>query len=306
MKTALIHFFGSPDVVAIGEAVPRDLKPYEASVRVEVAGLNPLDVKIIAGYLQQVFPVTFPYAPGTDFSGVIDAVGAEVKNLKRGDRVVGRTAPGEGGAFAKNLMIAATDLFIIPAGMSFEQAAALPTAFGTSRQSLFDVGHLQPGQRVLIHAGAGGVGSMAVQQAHHAGAYVIATASAQNIALVKGLGADEVIDYRSQDLTNVRNIDLVLDTIGGETLKKSWSVLADSGRIATLVEFGIKPQGAHAGESVFFESASPYLGQAIKMFTAGQLQIIIDSIFPLDDARSALEKLTTGHARGKILIRASV
>lgn len=303
MKTALINAFGHPDVVTISEVSLRDLQPDEAVVSVEVAGANPLDLKIFAGYMQQVFPVEFPYVPGTDFSGVVDAVGADVTHLSPGDRVFGRTAPDAGGAFGRNLVITAADLCVIPSEMSFEQAAALPTAFGTARQALFDVGHLRQGERVLIHAGAGGVGSMAVQQAHHAGAHVIATASARNVELVKSLGANEVIDYRTEDFTQVRDIDLVLDTIGGETLEKSWSVLSAGGRIASLVEFGIKSKLGRMGEFVFFASATPFLPEAIRQFQAGHLQVITDSIFSLGDVRSALEKLATGRACGKVLVR---
>lgn len=303
MKTALINAFGGPDVVMISEVHMNDVQPGDAVVRVEVASANPLDLKVIAGYMQQVFPVEFPYVPGTDFSGVIETVGSEVTNLRPGDRVFGRSPPSVGGAFGRNLVIAATDLCVIPPEMSFEQAAALPTAFGTARQALFDVGHLRQGQRVLIHAGAGGVGSMAVQQARHAGAHVIATASARNVELVKSLGADEVIDYRTEGFTQVRDIDLVLDTIGGETLEKSWSVLSAGGCIASLVEFGIKSRGGQAGEFVFFASATPFLPEAIGQFRGGHLQVITDSIFPLDEVRLALEKLATGHACGKILVR---
>lgn len=305
MKAAFVSAFGGPDVVTIGQAGLRKLQPHEVAVRVEAVGVNPLDLKMIAGYMQQVFPIEFPYVPGTDFSGVVEAAGAQVVNMKPGDRVIGRTVPSAGGAFARNLVIPAADLSVIPAQMSHEQAAALPTAFGAARQGLFDAGHLQRGQRVLIHAAAGGVGSMAVQQAHHAGAYVVATASARNIELVKSLGADEVIDYRIQDFTQVRAIDLVFDSLGGETLEKSWSVLRAGGRIASLVEFGIQPRDGKTGEFVFFESATPFLPEAIRMFQAGLLQIITDSIFPLDEARSALETLATGHARGKVLIRTS-
>ena len=305
MKAALIHAFGGPDVVTIGPSSLRKLQPQEVTVRVEAAGVNPLDLKIIAGYVRQFFPIEFPYVLGTDFSGVVEAVGPRVTNLSPGDRVLGRTAPGAGGAFARNVVITATDLCVIPPEMSLEQAAAVPTTFGTARQALFDVGHLQRGQRVLIHAAAGGVGSMAVQQAHHAGAHVTATASAANLELVKSLGADEVIDYRTQDFTRLRNIDLVLDTVGGQTLEKSWSVLRPGGRIATLVEFGIKPTIGHTGEFAFYAGATPFLPQAIQQFQAGQLQIITDSIFPLEEARSALEKVATGHARGKVLIRLS-
>ena len=253
--------------------------------------------------MQQVFPIAFPYVPGNDFSGVVEAVGAPLAHLQPGDRVFGRSTPGAGGAFAQRLVIAACELCAIPSGMSFEQAASLPTAFGTARQALFDVGRLQPGQRVLIHAAAGGVGSMAVQQAHLAGAYVIGTASAGNVERVKSLGADEVIDYRTQDFTQLRDIDLVLDPIGGETLEKSWQVLRDGGRIATLVAFGIESRNGRIGEAVFFQSATPALPEAVRQFQAGQLQIVTDSIFPLEDTRAALEKLATGHARGKVLIR---
>jgi NADPH:quinone reductase-like Zn-dependent oxidoreductase len=255
--------------------------------------------------MQQFFPIQFPYVPGTDFSGVVEAIGSQVTHLRPGDRVLGRTAPSAGGAFARQLTIPAASLRVIPAQMSFEQAAALPTTFGSAWQVLHEVGHVQRGERVLIHAAAGGVGTMAVQLAHHAGAHVIATASARNAGLVKSLGADEVIDYRTQDLGQVRDIDLVIDVIGGVTLDRSWAVLRAGGRIATLTEPGIKPRNGHVGEFVFFADAAPFLPEAIRMFEAGRLQIITDSIFPLEEARAALEKLATGHARGKILIRLS-
>jgi len=305
MKTAFITTFGAPDVLTIGERPLRAPQPTEVTVRVEAAGVNPLDVKMMAGYMQQVFPVELPYVPGTDFSGVVDSVGVQVTHLKPGDRVVGRTAPSAGGAFAQSLVVSADDVCLIPAEMSAEQAAALPTAFGTAQQALFNVGQLKRGERVLVHAAAGGVGSMAVQLAHQAGAHVIATASGKNIDLVKSLGADEVIDYRQHDFATTRDIDLVIDTVGGDTLARSWSVLRAGGRIATLVEFGIKPTNGHAGQFVFFASASPFLLQAMSLFQQGQLQIITDSIFPLDEARSAVEKVATGHARGKVLIRMS-
>lgn len=303
MKAAVIETFGNPGVVTIGEASVRPLGLDEALVRVEATGLNPLDLKIIAGYMQQVFPIAFPYVPGTDFSGVIEAVGTQVTHVRPGDRVVGRTAPGAGGALAAQVTIAAADLCVVPGKMSFEQAAALPTAFGTAWHALFDVGQLQRGQRVLVHAAAGGVGSMAVQQARHAGAYVIATASSGNHALLRELGADELIDYRTEDFTRLHDIDLVLDTIGGETLERSWSVLGPGGRIASLVEFGIEPRDGHAGEFVFFKSATPFLPEAMRLFEAGQLQIVIDAIVGLDEARSALERLATGHAKGKVVVR---
>jgi 2-desacetyl-2-hydroxyethyl bacteriochlorophyllide A dehydrogenase len=303
MKTASISLFGGPEVVTLGNLELSKPGADEVVVRIEVASVNPLDLKIIAGYMQPVFPVELPYTPGTDFSGIVSSVGEQVTHLKSGDRVFGRSSPTAGGAFAQQLIIAATELCLIPASMSFEQAAALPTSFGTARQALFEVGQLKPGQRVLIHAAAGGVGSMAVQLAHLAGAYVIATASARNVELVNGLGADEAIDYRTQDFSTLRDIDLVLDTVGGPTLESSWSALGKGGRIATLVEFDIESREDHAGEVVFFASATPYLKEAVRHFSAGELQVVTDSIFALDETRAALEKVATGHACGKVLIR---
>lgn len=303
MKTASISVFGGPEVVTLHHLDLSKPGVDEVLVGVEAASVNPLDLKIIAGYMQPVFPVELPYTPGTDFSGIVSSVGEQVSHLKPGDRVFGRSTPTAGGAFARQLIIAATELCLIPASMSFEQAAALPTTFGTAQQALFEVGQLKPGQRVLIHAGAGGVGSMAVQLAHLAGAYVIATASARNIERVKSLGADEAIDYRSEDFTTLRDIDLVLDTVGGLTLESSWSVLGKGGRIATLVEFDIEPREDHAGEAVFFASATPYLQEAVRQFSAGQLQVVTDSIFTLEETRAALEKVATGHACGKVVIR---
>jgi NADPH:quinone reductase-like Zn-dependent oxidoreductase len=303
MKNALIKTFGSPDVVEEGERTLPAIQPHEVVVRVEAASVNPLDVKIIAGYMQAIFPVDLPYVPGTDFSGVVESVGEQVSDLQPGDRVVGRTAPSAGGAFAKALVIAASELCVIPPQMSFEQAAALPTAYGTAALALFEVGRLRRNQRVLIHAGAGGVGSMAVQLAHLAGCHVIATASAKNIERVKSLGADEVIDYRTQSLEHVRDIDLVLDTLGDDTLEASWHVLGAGGRIASLVDFDITSRDEHAGEFVFFSTAVPFLPKAIEQFQAGDLQVLIDSTFPLAEARGAVEKVATAHACGKVLIR---
>jgi len=303
MKSAILHTFGGPDVVTVGEATARVAQMNEVAVRVEAAAVNPLDLKIIAGYMQQVFPIELPYIPGTDFSGVIESVGAQVTHLKPGDRVVGRIQPAVGGAFANQVVIDAASVVVMPEGMSFEQGAALPTVFGTASQALFEIGALQRGETVLIHAGAGGVGSMAVQLAREAGARVIATASARNHELVRSLGADEVIDYRTQDISRLRDVDLVIDTIGADSLEKSWGVLRAGGRIATTVEFSIAARDGHAGTFVFFADAARFLPQAMHLFEQGSLQIITDTIFKLEDVRFALERQAAGHACGKLIVR---
>lgn len=303
MKAFQVNNFNGPQSGGMVETPVQTLKADEVRVSLRAASVNPLDVKILAGYMESVFPVQFPYTPGTDFSGQVEAVGAEVTALQPGDRVVGRMEPGRGGAFAQQLTIKASDLCKIPNTMSFEQAAALPTAYGTAHLALLRVANLRKNQRVLIHAGAGGVGSFAIQIAKQAGAYVIATASAANSALLKELGADEVIDYRTENFASLNNIDVVLDSIGGETLERSWSVLHEVGIIATLADFAIKPKGTKRGEFVFFKEAITALPLAIEKFERGQLQILLDVIYNLDETRSALEKVATGHARGKVIVR---
>lgn len=305
MQAASIQEFGSHADLAMHTIALPAPGAGEVAVRIEAAAVNPLDVKMIAGYMQQVFPAALPYTPGTDFSGVVTSLGAGAHGLEVGDRVVGRREPGGGGALAEYTLAQADTLVVIPDTMSYEQAAALPTAFGTARQALFDAGRLRAGQRVLVHAGAGGVGSFAIQLAKGCGAYVAATASAGNLALLKELGADDAIDYRADDFTRLSGFDLVLDTVGGDTLARSWQVLAEGGTLATLVDFAIAPQDGRHGSFVFFADATAALREAMTMFGDGRLQIVIDSLYPLDQAGAALHKVAAGHARGKVIVRAA-
>lgn len=303
MQAAMIQQFGATAGTAVRRAALPPHAADEVVVRIEAAGVNPLDVKMIAGTMQQVFPAALPYIPGTDFSGVVVAVGAHAAGLQLGDRVAGRKQPCIGGAFAEYTLAPAASLVAIPDEMSFEQAAALPTAFGTAHQALFGTGKLQAGQRVLVHAGAGGVGGFAVQLAKLAGARVAATASAGNLELVRQLGADEVIDYRAGDFTRLSGYDLVLDTVGDDTLARSWQVLRPGGTLATIVDFAIAPRDGRHGAFVFFADATEALREAVQLFRAGRLQIVIDALYPLEQARSALDKVASGHARGKTVIR---
>jgi NADPH:quinone reductase-like Zn-dependent oxidoreductase len=170
--------------------------------------------------------------------------------------------------------------------------------------SLLQVGKLQAGQRVLIHAAAGGVGSFAVQFARQAGAHVVATASARNHDLLRTLGADEVIDYRSEDFSaRLRGVDLVLDTVGGETLERSWRVLRPGGTIVSTVEFAVQPPGDAHGVFAFFRQDAEVLRSIIGRFAEGRLQVVLDTLHTLDDARAALERAASGHARGKLVLR---
>jgi NADPH:quinone reductase-like Zn-dependent oxidoreductase len=305
MKEFLIREFGSPSNAVLENSDPLAPGAGQVTIKVEAASVNPLDLKILAGYMQAVFPVTMPYTLGTDVAGVVEAVGSQVTTVQLGDRVVGRLEPTAGGAFSQHAMISATALCPIPTEMSYEQAAALPTAAGSAWLALFGVGKLKEGQRVLIHAGAGGVGTFAVQFAKQAGGYVIATASSKNHTLIKELGADEVVDYRHEDFASrIRNLDLVIDTIGGETMERSWQMLKPGGTLASLADHTIESRGGINGAFVFFNHDAEVLSKIVDTFTDGRLQVILDTIHPLEDARAALEQVAGGHARGKVIVRA--
>ncbi|MCW7541282.1 NADP-dependent oxidoreductase [Aquabacterium sp. A7-Y] len=306
MKALRVYEFGTPDLAVLEDVAIGDPGARQVAVRVEAAGVNPLDLKILAGSMQPVFPVSMPYTLGTDIAGVVEAVGPEVDRFKPGDRVVGRLDPTAGGGFAEYAVIAAQSLCPIPEDMSQEQAAALPTGAGTAWLALFGVGQVRAGQRVLIHAAAGGVGSFAVQFAKQAGAHVIATASSKNHPLVRELGADEVLDYRHEDFAKrLQDLDMVLDTVGGETLERSWQVVRPGGTLVSTVDPGVQARGDIQARFVFFKHDAVLLNTILQVFQARQLQVVLDTVHPLDDARAALEQVASGHARGKVIIRAS-
>lgn len=306
MKSLRIHEFGNPSLAVLEDITLAEPGQGQVALRIAAAGVNPLDLKMLAGSMQQVFPVALPYALGTDLAGVVQQVGPGANRFRPGDRVVGRLEPTAGGAFAQAAVIPEQALSLMPADMSFEQAAALPTAAGTAWLSLFGAGKLQAGQRVLIHAAAGGVGSFAMQFARQAGAHVIATASARNVGLAKELGAHEVIDYQRQDFAALLSeMDLVIDTVGGDTLERSWQVLAAKGAVVSTVDFAVKARGTQQGSFVFFNHDAATLNKILESFKAKRLQIVLDAIHPLDDARAALEQVAGGHARGKVILRAS-
>lgn len=303
MKAAFISTFGGAENIQYGEQTLAINDADSVTVRVKASALNPLDSKIMAGYMEQVFPVQMPYIVGSDFSGIVEEVGSNVSQFRPGERVAGRTDPCAGGALAEFVVINPHELISLPDEMSFEQAAAIPTAYGTAHLALFGKRKLQAGQRVLIHAGAGGVGSFAIQLAKQAGAEVIATASAKNIAMVASLGADEVIDYRSQNITQIAPVDVVLDPFGGAALERSWQMLKPGGYIATLADFTITDRGDRHGHAVFFADATVALPQAMRDFSNGNLQIVIDSIHLLEQSRAALDRVASGHACGKVIVR---
>ncbi len=274
-------------------------------VRVQAASLNPLDVKLQQGVMHSFFPLSFPYTLGTDLAGTVERVGADVAGWNAGDKVVARLDPTSGGAMADYAVVPASYLVKAPDSVPLAAAAGLPTAAGTAWQAIVEIAQVQPRQSVLVHAGAGGVGSFAIQFARAAGARVIATASGDGIEIARGLGADRVIDYRAENFWQiVSDMDLVLDTIGGETQQHSFGVLRSGGRLlATASPPDEALTNAHhvAATFVFHSSDADRLRKVVDSVDAGT-RILIDRTVALPTLNEAFAHQASGHARGKIIL----
>src|SRR5437660_5478233 len=237
MKAIRIHNYGGPEVLHYEDAPRPKPQAGEVLVRVYAAGVNPIDWKVREGHMKDFWPHKFPLILGWDLSGVVEQLGRGVSRFKIGDEVYSLPDPTRDGAYADYIVVRESEVALKPKSLHHPRAATVPLAALTAWQSLFDTAQLQPGQRVLIHAGSGGVGHFAVQLAKWKGAYVFATASTKNQDLLRELGLDKAIDYTQQRFEDVaRNIDIVLDTIGGETQARSWSVWNKGGNLVALVQ----------------------------------------------------------------------
>jgi NADPH:quinone reductase-like Zn-dependent oxidoreductase len=303
MQAARFHEYGPPDVLRVETAPRPEPGDGEVLVRVQSAGVNPIDWKYRAGYLQEFMPLELPHIPGLDLAGTVAAVGAGASDFSPGDDVLGRGA----GTYAEYAVAPATTLAHKPAAVSFDQAATLAIGGVTVWASLFEAAKLEPGQRLLVHGGAGGVGSFAVQLGHWKGAQVVATASAGNLDLVRRLGADEVIDYTAVRFEDeLRDLDVVLDTVGGEVTDRSWGVLRPGGMLVVIAGMpdadtaaarGVRTSGTQAPEVT-----SPILAQLAALVESGDLDPQVGETFPLADAARAHAASETGHGHGRIVL----
>ncbi len=245
--------------------------------------------------------------PGHDLSGLVAEVGTGVTDVAIGEAVYALTEFWRDGAAAEYAIARATDLAPKPRSLDYVQAAGVPLVGLTAWQALFDHARLSAGQSVLIHGAAGGVGSMAVQLAHWVGANVIGTASARNRDFLRGLGADEVIDYTSTRFEDMlHDVDVVLDTIGGDTMERSWSVLKKEGLLVSVFSPPPKEQAKAQSVRALFFVVQPNRAELIQigdLIDAGQVQPVIETVFPLSEARQAFERALSGHTRGKIILR---
>src|SRR5215211_6876133 len=231
MQAIQAQDYGGPDVLALKQAPRPEPNDDQVLIRLKAAGVNPADWKYRAGFYKQFMPLEFPWTPGVDGSGIVEAVGANVTSLKRGDEVYGIVL----GGYAEYALALATEVQPKPSGLTFEQAAALPLGALTAWGAVIDTAKVEAGQNVLVHGAAGGVGGYAVQLARWKGAKVIGTASANNIEYVRSLGAENVINYNATPFETVlRDMDVVIDTVGGDMPERSWQVLRPGGIFVTV------------------------------------------------------------------------
>ena len=309
MRAVVAEHTGGPEVLELREVDRPRPGMTEVLVRVRAAGINPTDWKSRAG---TGFPKKFPAIFGYDVAGVIEEVGLGVTLYRPGDEVFGMPLfPKPANAYAEYVVAPARHFVPKPASLSFEEAAGLPLAALTAWQGLVDTGKLEAGQRVLVHAAAGGVGHLAVQIAKSRGAYVIGTASAAKHDFVRALGADELIDYQNTDFAEVlrdRPVDVVFDPIAGDYSSRSLQVLKDGGVLVSIlpVNEAATKEAEQRGIPTGFTLVEPdrlALTAIVELIERGELRVEIDSVFPLEQAADAHRRGETNRASGKIVLR---
>jgi NADPH:quinone reductase-like Zn-dependent oxidoreductase len=307
MKAVRVHEYGSPEVLRYEDA-PRPVPGAgEVLVRVHAAAINPVDWKIRAGHVKNWLQYTLPMISGWDFSGVVESVGPDAGSWKPGDEVFGRPDISRDGAYAEYIAVRASEIAFKPKSIDDVHAAAIPLAALTAWQALFDTAGLSAGQRVLIHAAAGGVGNFAVQLAKWKGAWVAGTASGRNQEFLRELGVDQPVNYETTRFEEVvRGVDVVLDTLAGETRSRSWRTLKPGGILVSILG---QPQVEEAaargvrGAGIMVQPNASELAEIAGLVDSGKLKVFVDAVFPLAEASKAHELSETGHVRGKVVLK---
>jgi alcohol dehydrogenase len=314
MKSAQIKSYGGSEVVEINQSTPAPNDPSAGKVlvRIKAAGVNPADWKVREGYFQQMIPLQFPSTLGMDFSGIIEKVGKGVSDFEYNDEVYGQASVirGGSGAFAEMALANADSIAHKPKTLSHEEAAGLPLVGVSAWQALVETIELSSGQKILIHGGAGGIGSIAIQLAKHLGAYTATTVSTNDKQFAKGIGADEVIDYKTQNFEDVlsHDYDAVFDTVGGETYTRSFKILKRGGIIVSMLEqpnqelmdrFGVK------ATYQFTQVNRERLTKLAQWVDQNNIRVNVDRTFPLDEAGKALDYQRDVHPRGKVVLQVS-
>ncbi len=328
MKAFVIDKYKSP--LRQADVAEPQVGPHDVRVQVHAAGVNPIDERIRLGQFKLILPQKLPLTLGNDVAGVVIDVGGRVTKFKPGDEVYAHPGKDRIGTFAEQIAIAEDNLAIRPTSLTMDGAGAVPLVALTAWQVLVERGQLKPGNKVLIHAGSGGVGSIAIQLAKHLGATVATTVSGSNTEFVRELGADTVIDYRRENFADQLNdYDLVLESLGGDNVKKSMSVLKPGGKVISiagppdpafarenranpLMRIAITALSAKARrharragvhyEFLFVHADGDQLGELAQLFNSGALRPIIERVAPFTDTPKALASLGSGGTRGKTVI----
>lgn len=330
MKAFIIDRYGSKDGVRFAEMPEPELRGNDVLVQIHAAGVNPLDSKIRNGEFKLILPYRLPLILGNELAGVVVSVGPRVAQFKPGDEVYARPDKDRIGTFAEFIAMNEDDVAIMPKNLSMTEAASIPLVGLTAWQVLIERANLKKGQKVLIHAGSGGVGTFAIQLAKHVGAMVATTTSAANVDLVKSLGADVVIDYRQEDFETVLSgYDVVLNSLGKDTLEKSLKVLKPGGKLISisgppdvafakesglnwflqqvirLLSFGIREKARRRGVSYSFLSMranGEQLSKITSLIENGIIRPVVDRVFPFAATPEALAYLERGRAKGKVVV----
>lgn len=330
MRAMVIDRYGKVPM-RLAEMPTPEIGEYEVLAEIHAASINPVDFKIRDGKVKLLVKYKMPLILGNDFSGVVAKVGAKVTRFKVGDEIYARPRKSKIGTFAEYIAIHEDDIALKPNNLSFEEAASIPLVGLTSYQALTEILQLQTGQKIFIQAGAGGVGTFAIQLAKLMGATVATTVSEAGANLVKSLGADEIINYKTEKFEKkLKNYDAVFDTLGGEILEKSFEVIKSGGKLVSVsglpnARFG-KEYGSGFFKTLLFSAASYKLtklekkhnvqysflfmkpsGEQLRIIAnfieTGKIKPIIDQVFPFEDAQKAMEYAESGRAKGKIIVK---
>lgn len=331
MKAFIIDRYGKKEVGRFNELPDPELGDDDVLVQVHAASVNPLDTKIKSGEFKLILPYQLPLILGNDMAGTVVRVGARVRNFTPGDEVYARPDDDRIGTFAELIAVKESSLALKPANLSMVQAAAIPLVALTAWQVLVETAKLKKGQKVFIQAGSGGVGTIAIQLAKHLGAFVATTTSTANIEWAKALGADVVIDYKKQDFAaELRDYDVVLNSLGSEELKKSLKILKPGGHLISisgpptptfaesrglawplkqvlrLVSSSIRKQANKSAKHytfVFMRADGLQLSKITKLIEAGAIRPVVDKVFAFQDTHKALAYVDSGRAKGKVVVQ---
>lgn len=309
MKAIVIEQYGGAEQLKEKEVGRPTINDDQVLLEIHATSINPIDWKMREGYLKEMLPFEFPIILGWDAAGVIVEIGNSVTKFQVGDRVMTRPLTTRQGTYAEFVPVEERLLAKMPEAMSFEEGAAIPLTGLTAWEGLVEIGHVKEGDKVLVHAGAGGVGTFAIQVAKSFGAYVATTASAKNADLLKSLGADQVIDYKTEDFSEIlEDFDLVLDTMGGDIRSKSFGILKKKGKLISTVQPPEEGEEEKYDVEIgyfFLEPDGQKLQRLADLYDKGKLKAVIGETFDFTEQglRDAHTLSETHHAQGKLVIK---